>query len=146
MMTTFNPIDPNNFLDITKATAQEVLSFAEEHLMKQGCRSLNSDGDTCAYKGENGLMCAAAPFIPNYVDEMDDGHGWFNLVWDEDFDVPSDHEGLISTLQKFHDDVLGRELSLVRERMVRIEDFHKVKFKYTAEQFVERFHKGNNNG
>jgi hypothetical protein len=40
-----NPINPDKFLDITKATAQEVVEFALDHLIEQGKVSFNEGLD-----------------------------------------------------------------------------------------------------
>jgi hypothetical protein len=45
-------------------TLQEVFNIVSIHLLTQGQMSLNANGD-CAYRGENGLMCAAGILIPD---------------------------------------------------------------------------------
>lgn len=103
-----NPIDPNNFLDITKASDQEVFDFAVNHLRKQGKQSKQGDG--CMYKHPDGLMCAAAPFIRNYADYMEGTN--YNSIVEDDADCfgegvennqPYDHSDLITRLQSIHD-------------------------------------------
>lgn len=91
-----NPINPNNFLDITKATAQEVFDFAVNHLRTQKTESVNSNG-ACVYKGPNGLMCGAAPFIQNYNPEME-GSGYEDIP-----NQPANHRQLICDIQEIHD-------------------------------------------
>lgn len=97
-MQEFNPINKDKFLDITKATEQEVFDFACEHLLTQKERSESETN--CRYKGDEGLMCAAAPFIPNYKYNME-GVPWEDLVFG--WEVPDNYISLIASLQVIHD-------------------------------------------
>ena len=46
-------------------TNQEIFDKVCEHLMKQGCKSIENDTGLCRYRGPNGLKCAAGIFIPD---------------------------------------------------------------------------------
>ena len=141
-----NPINPDKFLDIRYATAQEVAEFALDHLIEQGCRSVNSEG-SCKYKGENGAMCAAAPFIPNYIEEMDKAYGqfeydtsWYGIC--NVTGIDSEHEDLIKQLQRFHDKTLFSNSSI--DKVARgLEDLEIINdldlSKYTPEMFDSYF-------
>lgn len=135
----FNPINPDKFLDITKATAQEVAEFSLNHLIKQGRRSVDSpSGSTCKYDGFDGLMCAAAPFIQD-KDLMVEKKSWSEQV--KGGAVSQDHCYLISALQNFHDSTL---ISLcfmsVKRGLQRLSDAHNIDLsKYSAEDFKAYF-------
>ena len=43
---------------------QEVYDKVKAHLLSQGHKSLNANGD-CSYRGENGAMCAVGVLIPD---------------------------------------------------------------------------------
>jgi hypothetical protein len=49
---------------------QDLLNISVKHVRRQGHPSMK--GGTCAYRGDGGLQCAAAPFITNYSPDMDD--------------------------------------------------------------------------
>ena len=53
-------------------TGQEVFDFVVENLRKQGCKSETNSG--CAYRGDNGLKCAAGFLITDeeYHPDMED--------------------------------------------------------------------------
>lgn len=57
---------------------QELLAISVQHIRKQGRPSLNGFG--CAYRGDDGAQCAAAPFITDYTPEMDNGENHFKAV------------------------------------------------------------------
>lgn len=76
-------------------TAQEVFDVACEHLITQNKRSMDSDDDSCLYKGD-GVCCAAAPFIKEYSDKLE-GLPWWDVRHTES------HELLICDLQSIHD-------------------------------------------
>lgn len=52
------------------ASLQETFDIVVNHLRQQGCRSLlkepTSGGTDCAYRGEDGLKCAAGVLIPDH--------------------------------------------------------------------------------
>jgi hypothetical protein len=91
---------------LAEATRQEVFDQAAAHLLRQNAKSRFGDVGACAYRGDNGLMCAAGCFISDdeYREEMDnygDGADWgINLNKGL---VPDAHCGLISELQDVHD-------------------------------------------
>lgn len=86
-------------------TAQQVFDKVVDHLRKQDKHSLFFEGkpeETCAYRGDNGRMCAAGCLIPDieYTADIE------NKTWDilvESKHVPSAHEDLIKALQRTHD-------------------------------------------
>jgi hypothetical protein len=49
-------------------TLQEIFNKGAAHLLRQGVQSLADSGDSgseCLYRGPNGVMCGAGPFIPD---------------------------------------------------------------------------------
>jgi hypothetical protein len=139
-----NPINPDKFLDITQATAQEVVEFALDHLIEQGKVSFNEGLEQCEYKGEV-CMCAAAPFIPNYKSKFDGiGTGWRTLT--EEGEVPIEHASLIYDLQYFHDGTLINASDyrypsrILQTTLDNIAGDHNVNLsKYNAEMFNAYF-------
>jgi len=90
---------------LPQATAQEVFDTVKNHLFKQGAKSakrIDFFGDTCAYRGRDGLKCAAGCLIGDdeYVASMEK-NTWRDLA-DKGI-VPNYHLGLIHKLQKIHD-------------------------------------------
>jgi hypothetical protein len=89
--------------NLEEATAQEVFDHVVNHLRKQGQRSLDRHGHwQCAYRGDNGLKCAAGCLIAD--DEYDasfEGNGWRGLFLEKL--VPEAHIALIAQLQYVHD-------------------------------------------
>lgn len=86
------------------ATKQQVFDQVAKHLLTQNVRSENPD--YCAYRGDNGLMCAAGCLISDseYKPEMDhneNGSTWHDLI--ESGLVPNAHPVLIKHLQHIHD-------------------------------------------
>ena len=92
---------------------QEIFDKVASHLITQGVqatyRPLINQGDSypsCAYRGDNGTMCAAGCLIPDEEYEKDfESLSWAMVA----YKIPSlasltsaDH-GLISTLQGVHD-------------------------------------------
>jgi hypothetical protein len=86
--------------NLAEATEQEVFDQVKNHLLTQGVKC-ESD-DTCLYRGENNLKCAAGCLIADhqYMPEMEENN-WETLV--EKGIVPSAHSDLIEALQKVHD-------------------------------------------
>lgn len=80
-------------------TAQEVFDIAAGHLLKQMQRSETGKG--CSYRGENGLMCAAGPFLKDEYATKCEGLSWYGLKKDEL--VPDINLALIGELQMVHD-------------------------------------------
>jgi hypothetical protein len=84
-----------------QATPQQVFDQVATHLLTQGSRSLGNEG-RCAYRGINGLQCAAGCLIgDDEGPENLEGHGWTKLQYDGL--VPSYHADLIRRLQVVHD-------------------------------------------
>lgn len=85
------------------ATPQQVFDQVAAHLRSQGRRSLY-DG-TCAYRGANGLMCAAGCLMSDseYHQKMDENMTWKALI--EENYVGNCHADLITALQLTHDAV-----------------------------------------
>ncbi len=82
-------------------SAQELFEKVANHLLKQGKRSIDSNG-YCLYRSDDGLMCAAGILIPNEVyHESFECHDWLTLIERRDF--PTQHKDLIMALQNVHD-------------------------------------------
>jgi hypothetical protein len=105
---------------LEQATAQEVFDQVAEHMLTQNEQSKH--GDTCAYRGDNGLKCAAGCLIGD--DEYDEyncarmeGLKWDQLLFRVSEAISTKHNKLISRLQSIHDgfkcDLWSRELSEV---------------------------------
>lgn len=80
-------------------TAQQVFDISAGHLLKQMQRS--EDGENCRYRGKNGLMCAAGPFLKDEYAEKCEGTGWYGLHIDGL--APRTNSKLIRELQMVHD-------------------------------------------
>lgn len=80
-------------------TAQEVFDISAGHLLKQ--MRVSENRGICRYRGENGLMCAAGPFLKDEHTEKCEGMSW--VVLREDKLVPYDNSNLIDDLQYVHD-------------------------------------------
>lgn len=88
---------------------QEIFDKVATHLIAQGKQSLDYDGRArgCAYRGDDGTMCAAGCLIPDdeYAPEFE-GIPWDGIAKD----VPSfanatfEVHSLIYSLQLVHDD------------------------------------------
>lgn len=95
---------------LPKATAQEVFDQVKSHLLKQNRQSRFSPTEGCAYRGVEGLVCAAGCLISDeeYKQRgrslMDGGNdtSWNYLV--NNGHVPSYHKELINSLQEIHDE------------------------------------------
>lgn len=88
---------------LATATAQQVFDQVRDHLLRQGRQSLLATGrDQCAYRGHDGLQCAAGCLIS-------DEEYHFNLerfTWDalaHQGRVPFHHAPLVKKLQRIHD-------------------------------------------
>ena len=82
-------------------TLQEVFNIVSTHLLTQGQMSLNTNGD-CAYRGENGLMCAAGILIPDEAYRP----GMETLRWSTLIDrklIENKFRDEINDLQNIHD-------------------------------------------
>ena len=82
-------------------TLQELFNKVSLHLLTQGQMSLNADG-LCAYRGENGLMCAAGVLIPDeaYTPNMETLR-WSTLV--DRHLIENKFRNEINELQNIHD-------------------------------------------
>ena len=92
-------------------TAQQVFDKVARHLLKQNKKSLiqSGAGATCAYRGNDGLMCAVGCLIPD--DQYNPGmellpvtslvlrHGGLPVICD----VIAPHAYLLDELQDVHD-------------------------------------------
>lgn len=96
----------------TEFTAQEIFDHVVEHLLTQ--RQQSTCDDSCAYRGYNGLKCAAGALIPDeiYTPRMEmfseDIFGiQFKGLLDRNTFLATrfrTHEALIMDLQSVHDD------------------------------------------
>lgn len=92
---------------LPQATAQEVFDQVARHLLTQGKRSKDSDG-VCAYRGEDGLSCAAGCLIADEEYRVSFEHRqWAALSSCEE--VPKAYAILIYDLQRVHDRYLPYE-------------------------------------
>jgi hypothetical protein len=88
---------------LSSMTEQQVFNVACEHLLSQMQQATVSDvreGNICAYKGENGNCCVAAPFLTKYSKQLE------GLTWDECIECGyayNKHAELIYHLQEIHD-------------------------------------------
>lgn len=86
-------------------SSQEVYNTVAQHMLKQNEKSvteLPDIGNACAYRGRDGLKCAAGCLIPDEVYNCSfENITWFDLV--EYHRFPEDHMKLISDLQTIHD-------------------------------------------
>ncbi len=86
---------------LPQATAKEIFEQVKNHLLTQKERSMLNE-DTCAYRGTNGLKCAAGCLISDdeYKENFENKR-WKALAdWDM---VPNTHVELIDSLQSLHD-------------------------------------------
>jgi len=92
-------------------TAQQVFDMSASHLLKQMEKSSFNDRphSLCAYRGRNGLKCAAGVFLTDEgapecddYDNCGEGSGWSELV--SAGLVPDTNWILIQELQKLHDE------------------------------------------
>lgn len=88
---------------LDQLTPQQVFDHVVAHLRKQGQCSVIPGTTNCAYRGENGLKCAAGCLIADneYRPDME-GLTWRELIYR--YPVTSAHSSLISCLQEVHDE------------------------------------------
>lgn len=92
---------------LDKLTEHEFLKLASHHLIEMEGPSIGSGG--CAYKGENGRCCAAAPFVMYYPEAEpgdDDSETIENLNWKAVVAAGNAHKAhadLLTDLQAIHD-------------------------------------------
>lgn len=89
---------------------QEVFDKVYEHITKQGGPSfvIETDEDgwddlSCVYRGTNGRMCAAGPFLKD--SDVEEGAAFFALESVED-NFTEDTIVYIADMQRIHDDCL----------------------------------------
>lgn len=89
---------------------QEIFDIGARHLLTQRAHSFKNG--YCAYRGDNGLKCGAAPFIHSY-DEKYERKTVKNLeeIWKvfSDCGYSKDEIELIAGLQRVHDGYAPRE-------------------------------------
>lgn len=88
---------------LSSMTEQQVFNVACEHLLSQMQQSTVSDvreGNICAYKGDNGNCCVAAPFLTKYSKQLE-GCSWDECVISGY--AHHKHGNLIAHLQEVHD-------------------------------------------
>lgn len=86
-------------------SAQEVFDISKKHLLEQKVASFKfNKGSTqtgkCLYNHPDGICCAAAPFLSDYNESME------NITWAElvsSHGQNESHEGLLRDLQRAHD-------------------------------------------
>lgn len=87
-----------------KAEKQELLNTSFKHVMHQGEPSMGARG--CAYRGNEGRSCAAAPFIVEYDAKME-GYNWAsmcsNLRKGKVDEMARKHAQFVTDLQGAHD-------------------------------------------
>lgn len=90
---------------LSTATAQQVFEQAAMHLLKQNDRSMDRFGSGCAYRGRDGLACAAGALMSDAdalrLTAQQNAMTWGGLV--ELGIAPETHGGLIRSLQRIHD-------------------------------------------
>ena len=79
-------------------TPQQTFDYVCHNLLQQGQRSVDDDGQ-CAYRGANGLKCAAGWLIPD-----DKYHSDFECTAACDLDFKFEHRDLVQSLQEAHDE------------------------------------------
>lgn len=113
--------------NLNDATAQQVFDQVARHLLTQKAKSVNEAG--CAYRGDNGLMCADGCLIADdeYKPEYDSNFGgtsWNSLVGSGE--VPTRHECLIEVLQGIHD---VREVDTWEDCLYKVASDYNLTFK-----------------
>jgi len=84
---------------------QEVYDKVKAHLLSQGRKSLNANGQ-CAYRGENGAMCAVGVLIPDSMYSRSMEGAACNAVELRDvLDNLGINREFARRLQQIHDDV-----------------------------------------
>jgi len=90
---------------------QTIFNRAVRHLNKQGSRCLNDNG-ACAYRGNEGAMCAVGALIPDslYEETMDESGGKTVTTVMKEYPavvryLGADNIDLLRHLQSIHDSV-----------------------------------------
>lgn len=91
-------------MDYQNLTEQELFDVVITHLINQKEKSIDSEGN-CAYRGVNGLKCAAGILISDDIYKpFIEGLNWLTVV--SKLNLPSKHQDLIQDLQNLHDDCM----------------------------------------
>lgn len=99
------------------ATEQEVFDQVAEHLLKQNAQSKHDLG--CAYRGNNGLKCAAGCLIADdEYSEKFENRGWAVLVRNIP-NFPKRHSKLIQKLQSIHDTHSPKHWPIYLQKLAR---------------------------
>lgn len=105
--------------NLKDATAQQVFEQVATHLLNQGEKSIDPDNINCKYKNNKGFRCAAGCLMSDEEYSSDyEKEPWSCLV--DQYDVPDNHQTLITQLQIVHDGTFPcnwrSELVLLAER------------------------------
>ena len=87
-------------------TAQEIFDKVVAHLRSQGCKSQESAGGMCVYRGPNGTKCAAGCLIEDkYYRRAFEGNTFEHIILSSNALSAqfSTHVELIQALQNAHD-------------------------------------------
>lgn len=91
--------------DIEQEEKTRLFNESFEHIKQQGAPALN--GSLCAYRTNDGKMCAAGPFIKDYDSEEMENRP-FDIIAEKYPDkvdpVAVKHKLFVNDLQKIHDD------------------------------------------
>jgi hypothetical protein len=89
--------------NLSEATEQQIFDQVKNHMLTQMKKSmLKSNRDICAYRGFDGLQCAAGCLMSDKeAFKIPEQKSWYELSIKEL--VPKDHFGLINELQDIHD-------------------------------------------
>lgn len=94
-----------SFVHPNTLTPQQILETSCGQIMKQGRFSVS--GGVCLYRGVDGCMCAAGPFVPDEAAEAFEHSSYPDAVsehWPTHLDKPTvDRVALIHSLQRAHD-------------------------------------------
>lgn len=116
---------------LKEATPQQVFDQSAKHLLEQGAQSnKRPDGfQGCAYRGTDGLMCAAGCFISEeeYDPNNMEGKDW--LIMAKANEVPQDHMYLIRDLQIVHD---GRDVLSWKEELAAVAKRYKLEHSHVT--------------
>lgn len=91
----------------------DIFNYVVLHLKKQGTKSFSSDEETCAYRGNNGTMCAIGALIADHEYDPDwEGKTIYSLAIEKDL-LPTSLSNriypnlhMLMDLQDFHDNIL----------------------------------------
>ncbi len=100
---------------------QEVFDFVVGKIREQGCKSIGED--FCAYRGPNGLKCAAGWLIPDeeYTPEMEEWGGiaqdnvkkGYASIAKEYFAAKGYDTDLVIALQRSHDNIYNENSEII---------------------------------